>query len=96
MNERLIAGFVTTAVISPICLVCVLGPAAIGVWIGGVIGWLGGFGLLAVLAVMIFIGAFLRHRLRGRRIRAQPDHVRMRDDDRTLVSPARTHPADAN
>ena len=72
MGEKLLAGIVTAAVVSPICVVCVLGPAAIGSLFAGAFGWLGGFGPLATIALMIAAGALVyRHFLR-RRMRMQP------------------------
>ena len=74
MGEKLVAGVVTAAVISPICAVCVLGPAAIGSLFAGAFGWLGGFGPLATIALMIAAGALVyRHFLR-RKTRALPGH----------------------
>ncbi len=76
MGEKLVAGIVTAAAIAPICAVCILGPAAIGALFAGAFGWLGDFGPLGTLALMIAAGAgvlvyrdFLR-----RRIRARPGH----------------------
>jgi hypothetical protein len=74
MGEKLVAGIVTAAAIAPICAVCILGPAAIGALFAGAFGWLGGFGPLATLALMIAAGALVyRHFLR-RRMRALPGH----------------------
>ena len=67
MNEKLVAGIVTAAAITPICAVCILGPAVIGSLFAGAFGWLGGFGPLATLALMIAAGALVyRHFLRRR------------------------------
>ena len=71
VREKLVAGFVTAAVISPICALCILGPAAIGSLLAGTLGWLGGFGPLATMALMVAAGAlvyrhFLRKRMRRR------------------------------
>ncbi len=74
MGEKLVAGIVTAAAIAPICAVCILGPVAIGSLFAGAFGWLGGFGPLATLALMIAAGALVyRHFLR-RRMRARPGH----------------------
>jgi len=74
MNEKLVAGIVAAAVISPVCAICILGPAAIGTLLAGTFGWLGDFGPLATLALMIAAGALLyRHFLR-RKVQAQPNH----------------------
>jgi hypothetical protein len=69
MGEKFVAGIVTAAAIAPICAVCILGPAAIGSLFAGAFGWLGDFGPLGTLALMIAAGAgvlvtrdFLRRR----------------------------------
>ncbi len=76
MGEKFVAGIVTAAAIAPICAVCVLGPAAIGSLFAGAFGWLGGFGPLGTIALMIAAGAGVlvyRDFLRRRR-QAQPNH----------------------
>ncbi len=74
MSEKLVAGIVTAVAITPICAVCILGPAAIGSLFAGAFAWLGGFGPLATLALMIAAGGLVyRHFLR-RRARALPNH----------------------
>lgn len=70
MGEKLAAGIVAAAVIPPICAVCILGPAAIGSLAAGAVGWLGGFGPLATLALMIAAGALVYRRILGRRMRS--------------------------
>ena len=82
MGEKLVAGIVTAAVISPICAVCVLGPAVVGSLFAGAFGWLGGFGPLTTIALMIAAGAgalVYRHFLR-RRTRALPNHEGSSDE----------------
>lgn len=74
MGEKLVAGIVTAAVISPICAVCVLGPAAIGSLFAGALGWLGGFGPLATLALMIATGALVYRHFHRRRTPALRNH----------------------
>jgi len=67
MSEKLVAGIVTAVAITPICAVCILGPAAIGSLFAGAFGWFGGFSPLATLALMIAAGALVyRHFLRRR------------------------------
>lgn len=78
MGEKLVAGLVTAAVISPVCAVCVLGPAAIGSLFAGIFGWLGGFEPLPTIALMTAAGAgalVYRHFLR-RRMRLEPGRGR--------------------
>lgn len=74
MGEKLVTGIVAAVVIPPICAVCILGPAAIGSLFAGAFGWLGGFGPLTIIALMIAAGALVyRHFLR-RRTQALPNH----------------------
>ena len=75
MGEKLAVGIVSAAVISPICAVCILGPAAIGSLFAGAVGWLGGFGPLATVALMIAAGAFVYRNMLHRKTRAPPDHA---------------------
>ena len=74
MEEKWAVGIVSAVMISPICAVCILGPAAIGSLFAGSIGWLGGFGTLATIALMIAAGAFVYRHILRRRTRALPDH----------------------
>ncbi len=74
LGEKFVAGIVTAVAIAPICVVCILGPAAIGSLFAGAIGWLGGFGTLATIALMIAAGAFVYRHILQRRTRALPDH----------------------
>ncbi len=76
MGEKFVAGIVTAVAIAPVCAVCILGPAAIGSLFAGAFGWLGGFGPLATIALMIAVGAgglVTRDFLRRRR-QAPPNH----------------------
>ena len=66
------AGIATAAAIAPICAVCILGPAAVGSLFAGAFGWLGDFGPLGTVAMMIAAGAgvlvtrhFSRRRMRA-------------------------------
>ena len=81
MGAKFGAGIVIAAVIAPICAVCILGPAAIGFLFGGAFGWLGDFGPLGTVALMIAAGAGVlvtRHLIRRRR-QAQPGHEGVSD-----------------
>ena len=76
MSEKFVAGIVTAAAIAPICAVCILGPAVIGSLFAGAFGWLGDFGPLGTIALMIAAAAGVlvtRHFYR-RRMRALPGH----------------------
>lgn len=69
MGEKVVAGIVTAAAIAPICAVCILGPAAVGSLFAGAFGWLGDFGPLGTVALMIAAAAGVvvtRHFSRGR------------------------------
>ena len=72
MGEKFVAGIVTAAAIAPICAVCILGPAVIGSLFGGAFGWLGGFGLLGTIALMIAAaaGVLLYRHFSRKRMRA--------------------------
>ena len=76
MGEKFVAGIVTAAAIAPICAVCILGPAAVGSLFAGAFGWLGDFGPLGTVALMIAAAAgvlvirhFSRRRMRAPRSR---------------------------
>ncbi len=56
MSEKLIAGLVTAAVITPVCAVCVLGPAVLASIFAGVTGWLGGFGPVVTAGLVLVAG----------------------------------------
>ena len=72
MGAKFVTGIVTAAAIAPICAVCILGPAVIGSLFAGAFGWLGDFGPLGTIALMIAAGAgvlvtrhFFRRRMRA-------------------------------
>ncbi len=82
MGEKFVAGIVTAAAITPICVACILGPAAIGSLFAGAFGWLGDFGPLGTIALMIAAAAgvlvtrhFLRRRTRMASGRGGPAHA---------------------
>ncbi len=70
MSDRITAGLVTFAAILPLCAVCVLGPVAVWSMLGGIVAWLGGFGIgpamLASAAAAALVYGLLRWRRRGR------------------------------
>ena len=74
MEETWAVGIVSAVMISPICAVCILGPAAIGSLFAGAAGWLGGFGPLATVALMIATGALVTRHILRKKTRALPDH----------------------
>ncbi len=69
--NKLVAGFVAFAVVLPICAVCVLGPAAIGAVLIGVVAWLGGAGGVLTIGLTIAAGLMIYRTMR--RSRARPD-----------------------
>ncbi len=69
--NKLVAGLVTFAVVLPICAVCVLGPAAIGAMLIGVVAWLGGAGAVLSIGLTIVVGLLIYRTMR--RSRARPD-----------------------
>ncbi len=73
MNEKPVAGLVTTAVVAPLVAVCCLGPAAFGSILGGVAGWLGGLNAAAVAGPALAAGlvAYGFFRWRGARLRRE-------------------------
>ena len=75
MGEKFVAGIVTAAAIAPVCAVCILGPAVVGSLFAGAFGWLGDFGSLGTIALMIAAGAgvLVYRDFSRRRRRAQPD-----------------------
>ncbi len=81
MGEKFTAGIVTAAAITPVCVACILGPAAIGSLFAGAFGWLGGFGSLGTIALMIAAaaGALLYRHFSRRRMRAPPGRERFSD-----------------
>ena len=74
MEEKWAVGSVSAVMISPICAVCILGPAAIGSLFAGAAGWLGGFGPLATVALMIAAGALVTRHILRKKTRALSDH----------------------
>lgn len=60
MNDKLVAGVVTAAAITPVCALCVLGPAAVGALFVGAFGWIGDIGAFGV-ALMMVVAAGLVH-----------------------------------
>jgi hypothetical protein len=53
MDEKLVAGFVTAAVVAPVCALCILGPAALASIFAGVAAWLGGFDPLVAAGMVL-------------------------------------------
>lgn len=69
MNDKLVAGFVTGAAITPICAVCVLGPSAVGSSLAWITGWFSGFSPvtttgMAIIAAILVYGFAKRRRAR--------------------------------
>ena len=52
MSDKPVAGIVTAAVAVPVVALCCLGPAVLGSIAGGVLGWFGGLGPVAAIALV--------------------------------------------
>lgn len=74
MSDKVTAGLVTFAAVVPLCAVCLLGPAAAGVLLASLAGWLGGFGTLAI-GLAAAGSAALGYTLWRRRRRARESRV---------------------
>src|SRR3546814_11047643 len=66
MSDKPLAGLVAAIAVAPLCLVCVLGPAAFVAAGGWFLGWLGGFGMPLIAAVLA-AGGWLVWRILPRR-----------------------------
>ena len=62
MSDKPLAILVTALAIAPVCAVCILGTAAVGVGLAGVLGWFSDLGPLATTSGAIF-AALLAYRL---------------------------------
>lgn len=102
MGENLGAKIMAAVAILPICAVCILGPLAIGSLFGGALGWLGGFGALATVALMIAAGGLAYREILRRRTRTPPDRKVSSDDvshaaqirvGRSVIPDSRNHAA---
>lgn len=85
MNDKLVAGIVTAGAITPLCAVCVLGPAAIGSLVAGAFGWLWGVGPVLTVALMAAAG-FLVYRTLRRRHQPNEAAGEHRNDTRRLTT----------
>ncbi len=70
MSDKPIAGLVTAAVVAPICVLCVLGPALLGSALAWLTGWFSGFSAvatttLAIAAAILAYGYFQRRKARA-------------------------------
>ena len=64
---------IAAVVFSPICALCILGPVALSAFFAGMVGWLGNFGPLATIALIIAAGALVLYQFLRRRERTLPD-----------------------
>ena len=67
MSDKPLAGLVTAIAVVPLCLVCVLGPAAFVAAGGWFVAWLGGFGM-PLVATALAAGSWLAWRILKRRL----------------------------
>ena len=60
MNDKLLAGLFTAAVIAPLCAVCILGPALLGSMLAVAFGWIADLrpvvttGLAIIAAILVY------------------------------------------
>lgn len=96
MNDKLVAGVVTAAAITPICAVCVLGPAAIGALFAGAFGWIGDIGPLGIGLLMV-IAAGTGHAIYLRRMKRRQTECGCEDApiDNPSTEATRTLPEDS-
>jgi len=66
MSDKPLAGLVAAIAVAPLCVLCVLGPAAIVAAGGWFLAWLGGFGMPLIAAVLA-AGGWLAWRILQRR-----------------------------
>lgn len=66
MSDKPIAGLLAAIAVAPLCLVCVLGPAAFVAAGGWFLAWLGGFGMPLIASVVAIGGWLAWHALRQR------------------------------
>ena len=76
MNDKLLAGIVTGVVVAPLCSVCILGPAFVGVLIGGALGWIADLRPVVTIGLAI-VGTILVYSFlnRHREKRSRPSRV---------------------
>lgn len=66
MSDKPLAGLVAAIAVAPLCVLCLLGPAAFVAAGGWFLAWLGGFGMPLVVAVLA-AGGWLAWRILHRR-----------------------------
>lgn len=66
MSDKPVAGLVTAIAVAPLCLVCVLGPAALVAAGGWLLAWLGSFDM-PLIAAVVAVGGWLGWRALKRR-----------------------------
>lgn len=66
MSDKPLAGLVAALAVAPLCLVCLLGPAAFVAAGGWILAWLGGFGV-ALMAAILAAAGWLAWRILRRR-----------------------------
>jgi membrane protein implicated in regulation of membrane protease activity len=72
MGEKLVAGFVTAAVIAPLCAACILGPAVFVSIFAGIVGWFGGLDTVATTGLVLVTGIVAYGLIRRRRAQRSP------------------------
>ena len=61
MSDKPLAGLIAALAVAPLCLVCVLGPAALVAAGGWLLAWLGGVGV-PLIASVLALGGWLTWR----------------------------------
>ncbi len=72
MGEKFTAWFVTAALITPVCAVCILGPAVLVSIFAGIAGWFGGLSAITTLGLVLVAGIAVMEIIRRRRARRAP------------------------
>lgn len=72
MGEKFTVWFVTAAVIAPVCVACILGPAVIVSVFAGVAGWFGGLDAFAAAGLVLVAGFSAYGLIRRRKAQRPP------------------------
>ncbi len=87
MGEKIVAGFVTAAVIAPLCAACILGPAVFVSVFAGIVGWFGGLSAITTAGLVVIVGIAVTETIRRRRARRSPMHPSGEPSDERQETP---------
>lgn len=73
LNEKLVAFLAAVVVVAPLCAVCIVGPVAIGGFLGSVAAWIGGISILKSLALGILFAALIVWGIKHNRSKTQKE-----------------------